>query len=241
MSDSVTHPARAENRLLAALPRQAYAQLFSHLEPISLRPRQLVQESGQPILYAYFPVGAFISLLATRDGNGHGKSVEVATVGYEGVSGLSLFLGDETAQHRAIVQLPGTAMRVEASVFKDAARRAGPLHDKLHLYMQALLILISRGILCHCFHKVEARFARWMLLAQDYAGVDHFMLTHEFLSNMLGSRRAGVSIIAGKFQQARVIRYAHGKMVVLDRPALEAAACTCYSTIKTERERLLGG
>jgi CRP-like cAMP-binding protein len=232
------HPTMTGNRLLAALQGKSYEQLVSHLEPVSLRLRQVVQEPGQPITHVYFPQDAMLSLLAMRDGDR--KSVEVATVGYEGVGGLSVFLGDEMAQHRAIVQLPGSAMRVEAHVFKEAARRAGPFQDMLHLYTQVLLIQISRGLLCNCFHHIEERLARWVLLMQDYAGADHFALTHEFLSYMLGVRRTGVSLVASALQKARLIRYTHGKMVILDRPALEALSCSCYRIIRDERERLLG-
>jgi CRP-like cAMP-binding protein len=236
MQEKIRPP--VENQILAALPKKKYGQLLSNLELVSLSLNQVLHQSGQTIRYVYFPNGGMVSLLASRDGNS--KSVEVGFSGNEGVVGLSAFLGDEVAQHRAIVQLEGSAMRIPVEIFKQAANRPGPLQDMLHRCAQTLLIQVSRATFCNCFHKVDARLARWLLITQDYARSDRFPMTHEFISHMLGARRSGVTISAVALKNEALIRYTRGTITILDRQRLEAASCDCYQFIKAARARLFG-
>jgi len=236
MQEKIRPP--VENQILAALPKKKYAQLLSNLELVSLSLNQVLHQSGQAIRDVYFPNDGMVSLLAARDGNS--KSVEVGFSGNDGVVGLSAFLGDEISQHHAVVQLEGSAMRIPVELFKEAAGRPGPLQDMLHRYAQTLLIQVSRATFCNCFHKVDARLARWLLITQDCARSDQFPMTHEFIAHMLGARRSGITISAVALKNANLIRYTRGIITVLDRQRLEAASCDCYQFLKDVRVRLLG-
>ena len=236
MQEKISPP--VENQILAALPKKKYGQLLSNLELVPLSLNQVLHQPGRAIRHVYFTNEGMVSLLASRDGNS--KSVEVGVSGNEGVVGLNAFLGDDVAQHRAVVQLEGSAMRIPVELFKEAAGRPGPLQDMLHRYAQTLLIQVSRATFCNCFHKVDARLARWLLITQDYACSDQFPMTHEFIAHMLGARRSGVTISAVALKKENLIRYSRGTITVLDRERLEATSCDCYQFIKDARVRLLG-
>jgi CRP-like cAMP-binding protein len=226
------------NRILDALSERQYQKLFSKLQLVSLPARHVVYEQARPVRFIYFPVTAMISLLSVGDAGTRG--VEVCTVGKEGVAGLSAFLDGDIALGRAIAQLPGTAARVEVNAFKDALSRRGPLNSILERYVQVQLVAISRAAFCNNFHKVEARLARLLLLTHDSAQEDVFPMTQEFAAYLLGLHRPAVSGAANALQQAGGIHYRQGKVTVLDRDGLSAAACECYGVIAREYERLLG-
>jgi CRP-like cAMP-binding protein len=229
---------QVENRILAALPRKQYRSLFSKLQPVSLPLSHIVFEQNQLIRFIYFPVTAMIALISMgEDGK---KGVEVFTVGNEGVVGVSIFLNGDLALNRAIVQLPGTALRIEAQAFRDILSQRGLLNSILELYVQVQLTSLSRSAFCNCFHKVEGRLARWLLLTHDRAQSDTFSMTQEFAAGLLGLHRPAVSIAANALQGAGLISYSHGKINVLDREGLEAAACECYRIVGRAYDHLLG-
>lgn len=227
----------AGNRLLAALPPADYARLRPHLEPVALARGDVLYDVDVPIAHAYFPTGGVVSLVTPLAG---GVAIEVAMVGDEGLVGLPVFLGSPTSRGRALVQVPGAALRLPAAHLAALAPAAGPLPALLRRYTQALLTQIAQGAACGRAHGADQRCARWLLLAHDRAGGDQLPLTHEFLAQMLGVRRATVTEGAGRLQAAGLIRHRRGVVTILDRAGLEAAACECYRVIRGEYARLLG-
>lgn len=226
-----------ENRLLAALPAEDYQRLVPHLELVSLPLEKVIYEPGEPIKHVYFPHQAIVSLVSTME---DGSTVEVGLVGNDGMVGTPVFLGGNTTTNRAFVQLAGSGMRMEAIRLKAEFNRAGSLQSLLLRYTQALLTQVSQLAACNRAHTVEERLARWLLTVSDRVQSDQFPLTQEFISQMLGVRRSGVTVAAGTLSQAGMIRYTRGKITVLNREDLEATSCECYGTIKNELERLLG-
>ncbi|MCB1885420.1 MAG: Crp/Fnr family transcriptional regulator [Geminicoccaceae bacterium] len=226
-----------QNGLLAALPPAAFTRLAPHLQPVELRLRQILNATDQPIEHAYFVESGLTSMIALLE---EGGSVEVGIVGREGVVGLPLVLGDDRADKDAMVQLAGSALRLPAAVLCRAFDETDSLRDLLLRYMQAFHVQVSQTAACNGRHVLEERLARWLLMTHDRAGGDAFLITQEFLADMLGVRRAGVTVAAGILQRAGVIRYGHGRLAVLDRAGLEAASCECYGVARRRFERLLG-
>jgi CRP-like cAMP-binding protein len=182
----------------------------------------------------FFPINAVVSLLTIVEDR---TLAEVGLVGNEGMIGLSIFLGIEATPFKAIVQVPGEAMRMKVDVFKDLVNPDSPLYSLLR-YTHALMFQISQSAACNPHHSVEERCCRWLLMTRDRVQSDQFPLTHEFLSHMLGVRRASVTVVAGMLQKAGLIRYSRGQMTILDRPGLEAVSCQCYRLVKKEEDRL---
>ncbi len=225
------------NRLLAALPTKQRARLLEKLEPVSLRLKEIVYDVNQPISHVYFPNTGVFSLLTIM---GDGTAVEVGTVGNEGMVGLPVFLGADSTPSRAFSQIPGESLRMAADVFKAEVANDGPLQGLLNRYTQGLFNQLAQSAACNRIHTVDERLARWLLMTHDRVGQETFPLTHEFMAQMLGVRRATVTIAAGRLQQAGMIRYSRGRITVVDRPGLEAASCECYGITRAEFERLLG-
>jgi CRP-like cAMP-binding protein len=236
MADGTDRERPQANRLLAALPDWVYERLVPSLEPISLTLKQILYQPNGAIPYVYFPLTMVTSLVILMQ---DGQTVEVATVGNEGMVGLPAFLGAESFSGQAFTQVPGDAVRMQTAVFRDTASPGSPLHDVLHRYTQALLTQVAQSAACNRLHSIDQRCARWLLMTEDRARADRFPLTQEFLAQMLGVRRAGVSEAASRLQKAELIQYSRGVITVLDRAGLEAAACECYAIIKQEYDRLL--
>ena len=225
----------AENKLLAALPRRERDRLLPHLDPVSLRFEEILYEPDGLIRHVYFPTSGMISLLVVLD---NGLVAQVGRVSNEGMVGLPVFLGVPTSHTRAFVEIPGEALRMRAQVFRQELRRAGALSGLLLLYTQALLRHSERLTACNTWHTVEQRLCRWLLVAHDRVRADQFEVTQEFLSQMLGAHRQSVTLAAGNLQKAGLIRYSRGKLTILDRQGLEAAACDCYRALKEIFDRL---
>ncbi len=224
------------NRLLGTLSDAEYQRLVPHLEHVSLPLKQVLHKAGESIEYVYFPQGTMVSLISTLE---EGSMVEVGLVGNEGVVGIPAALGDNIATTTAMVQLAGSSLRMEASLLKTEFGRGGSLQSLLLRYTQALYALASQNAACNRLHQLEERLARWLLLVCDRVESNELPLTHEFISKMLGVRRAGVTEAANSLQQAGVIRYTRGRITILNREELEAASCSCYGIIKGEFARLL--
>ncbi|MBD2127452.1 Crp/Fnr family transcriptional regulator [Microcoleus sp. ZQ-A2] len=227
---------QAVNELLAALPEAEYQHLIPDLEYVSLLFKQVLYEVGEPIEYVYFPHGGIVSVLSTME---DGSQVEVGLVGNDGVVGIPAALGDNIATATAVVQVPGSAMRMKVSLLKTEFGRSGVLQSLLLRYIQALFALVTQNAACNRLHYLEARLARWLLLVCDRVESNELPLTHEFIAQMLGVRRAGVTEAANSLQQAGLIHYKRGKITILNRKELEAASCECYEIIKGEYARLL--
>ncbi len=230
-------PHQRHNRLLAALPPDGYAALAPHLEPVTLAFKEPVYEPNRPIPHVLFPTTGVFSVLTVM---ADGAAIEVATSGNEGMLGLPLFLGTTTSPGLVFSQIPGESLRLPAAAFQEAVEHNRQLVAILHRYTLALLLQIAQSAACNRLHTMEHRCARWLLLTHDRVAADRFPLTHEFLGQMLGVRRASVTEAVGTLQQAGLITYRRGRMTVVDRAGLEAAACECYGVIRAEYDRLLG-
>lgn len=225
-----------QNHLLAALPAAVFALLASHLELVAMPLGQLVYGPGRPLLHAYFPTTAIVSLHYVTQS---GASVETAGVGNEGVVGMALFMGGDTTPSSAMVQTAGYAYRLERSVLKAVFGRVVQVRDPLLRYTQALMTQMAQTATCNRHHSVEQQLCRWLLLTLDRLPSNELIMTQELVASMLGVRREGITEAAGNLQRAGFISYRRGHITVLDRSGLETRACECYSVVKKEIDRLL--
>jgi len=186
--------------------------------------------------HVYFPTTAIVSLLYVME---NGASAEIAVVGNEGIVGISLFMGGESTPSRAVVQSAGQGLRLKAQVMKDEFNQAGPVLHLLLRYTQALITQMAQTAVCNRHHSLDQQLCRWLLLSLDRLQGVELVMTQELIANMLGVRREGVTEAALKLQQAGLIRYARGRITVLDRGGLEKRTCECYAVVKTEYDRLL--
>jgi len=228
--------AAAGNRLLATLTKNEYKRLLPKLKLVSLVLGEVLYEPGDVIKHVYFPNDSIISLISELSDT---SWLEVGMVGSEGMAGLAVFMGVNFSSTRALVQGSGTAMRMSSAAVRTEANRVGSLHRILHRYSHSLLAQVSQSSACNRFHLVDARLARWLLMTNDRLGLKEFPLTQEFLSNMLGVRREGVSKAAHALQAGKLIRYSRGVITILNRRGLEAKSCQCYAIIKAESDAYL--
>lgn len=219
----------AANSLLAALPRDEFIRLHAQMEQVSLTRGQVLYEPGERVREVYFPLDAQVSLLMVVE---RAKALEVGLVGREGMVGMALALGVEHAPVRALVQGSGSALRVKAGAFQAALAGSPALQRELYRYAYAKLAQARQTAACNRFHVVEARLARWLLMTRDRVRSDSFHLTHEFLADVLGVRRAGVTNAATDLQQRKLIRYHRGDIRILDGAGLKAASCPCYEIVR---------
>ena len=233
MASESTDPRK--NRLLAALPDEDFERWQGQLEPVDLRLGQVLYESGGPLGHVYFPTTAIVSLLYVME---NGASAEIAIVGNEGLVGIALFMGGESTPSRAVVQSAGQGLRLKAQAIKDEFKRAPVLHLLLR-YTQALITQMAQTAVCNRHHSVDQQLCRWLLLSLDRLHGSELVMTQELIANMLGVRREGVTEAALKLQNAGVIRYARGRISVLDRDELARRTCECYAVVKKEYDRLL--
>lgn len=218
--------ATENNELIAALPRTDRQRLIAAGETVELVLSEVLCEAGAPTTHAYFPRAGFLSLVTRTEQH---PGLEVGMVGREGVLGVQLVLGVGTAPLRALVQGPGSALRVEAAAFREQLAASSALRTLLEHYLYVRLLQMATASTCLRFHLIGPRLARWLLMSQDRAHADHFRVTHEFLAYMLGVRRVGITVAAGQLQREGLIAYHRGQLNVLDRAGLEAAACSCYA------------
>jgi CRP-like cAMP-binding protein len=235
LADQPVHAPR--NRLLAARPPDVLAALWPRLEPVELAQRKILHEPGKPITTIYFPETGWVSMLAYLE---DGDAAEVGLVGREGMVGLPVLLGADHDDIEAMVQAPGTALRMDAQAFREELERLPALHSLLLRYSLFQHGQVARTAACNGRHHIDQRLARWLLMAHDRAEGDEFPMTHEFLSMMLGVRRAGISTTASTLQKAGFIRYQRGRIEVTDRPGLESVACECYGVVRRAHDRLFG-
>ncbi len=225
-----------ENSLLAALPDLEWRRWQPLLEQAEMRLGQVLYESGATLTHVYFPTTSIVSLLYVM---GDGASAEIAVVGNEGIVGISLFMGGESTPSRAVVQSAGHGLRLKSQMMKDEFNSDGPVLHLLLRYTQALITQMSQTAVCNRHHSLDQQLCRWLLLSLDRLRANELAMTQELIANMLGVRREGVTEAALKLQQAGLISYTRGHIVVLDRPGLEKRACECYAVVKREYDRLL--
>ena len=224
------------NQLLAALPDAEMARWLPALTFVDLPLGLVLYESGTIENYVYFPLSAIVSLLYVMQ---NGDSAEIAIVGNEGIVGFSLFMGGNSTPSRAVVQSAGTGLRMPAAAIKQEFEKSGPVMHLLMRYMQALITQMSQTAVCNRHHSLAQQLCRWLLLSLDRLPGNELVMTQELIANMLGVRREGVTEAAFKLQEAGLIRYARGRITVLDRHGLEERSCECYAVVKKEYDRLL--
>lgn len=223
------------NWLLAALSETSYRRICDQSETVSLSHREVLFEAGAAIDYAHFPEAGCLSMITIME---DGNAVEVGTIGYEGMSGVSLINLVESVPTRCVVQVHGQAKRIPRAAFLAELRSSEDLLSVTQRYAQVWTDQIGRSGACNAVHSVEERCARWMLMTHDRIESNVLPLTQDFLAIMLGVRRPSVSLAASTLQQAGLIEYTRGKITVLDRQGLEDVACVCYPAIHAAYERL---
>ena len=225
-----------ENLLLEALTAPDRSALISGTEPVVLRAGDALSEAGKRLSKVYFPIDCSISLTVPVAGR---PPLEVGLIGYEGMLGIPLVLGASTSAFRADVQGTGHAWRVDAARFTRHLEENRQFRRRMNAYAHVLLMQMAQTAACKNFHAVEERLARWLLMSRDRARSDQISLTHEMLSQLLGVRRAGVTLAANALQKRALISYTRGQIRLLDTRGLEAAACTCYAGEKRTYSRFM--
>jgi CRP-like cAMP-binding protein len=217
------------NRLLAALPSDEYDRITATLDTVPLTLKQYLHGTSEPIDHVYFPAGGFCSLMTELV---DGRMVELATVGREGMVGVSAVRAMVPVTWVAQVQGESdTCYRMGAEAFRQEIGRHGRFADLVSDYSHALFGFVAQSTACNALHSLERRFARWLLLAHDRMERDDFPLPQEFAAMMLGASGPTVLVAAGTLQKAGLIRYSHGHVTILDRERLEQASCECYGTV----------
>lgn len=225
-----------QNRILAALPAADYARLLPDLELVSLSPGEALYEAGDLQQYVYFLTTSTVSKLYTMEA---GHAQQVAVVGNSGVMGVALFMGGESAPHRAVVLTAGHAYRLSTPLLQAEFRRGGAMQKLLLRYTHALIAQMSQTVVCNRFHTIDQQLCRWLLLSLDQSPSNELTITQEFLAYMLGVRREEVDAATSHLQADGLIDYSRSKLTMLDRPKLEARVCSCYVAVKREYDRLL--
>jgi CRP-like cAMP-binding protein len=226
------------NRILQQLPRSDMSRLEPHLERVSLSFKQGVHDPGKPIEHMYFVESGVVSLVTDLE---NGGTIETGTVGRESVVGVSAFLGLRLASSRAFCQIPGKAMRIPVPIMVAERERNTHFARMILRVTNATMSMLAQTAACNRAHPVEERMCRWLLMTHDRVDGDEFPLTQEFLAQMLGVRRPSVNTAGLTLQQAGLIRYSRGRIVIVDRKGLEASSCECYAHIAGEFEAALDG
>jgi CRP-like cAMP-binding protein len=226
------------NRLLAAIQTREYEGLLAGFEVVTLTYGDVLYEPGERMRHVYFPSDCLVSLLTVIDGR---RALEVGLIGREGMVGARLALGFAASSTRALVQGTGTALRISAARFLREFQRGPALRRAVLLFTDALMNQVAQSAACNRFHVIEARLARWLLMTRERLPSSEFRLTHEFLADMLGVRRVGVTTAAGALQRRELIRYRRGTITILDQHGLEAASCSCYGLVRLPTSNSLSG
>ncbi len=230
-------PDRRTNRLLSLLSDDDYGRLRPHLSHIAFDYKKSLYEASRPIDHVYFPIDGVASLVITTV---EGASAEVGTIGNEGLVGLPICLGDRDAPSSVYVQVPGTALAMNARLFRGELERNPALNLIMLRYAHAFFNQVAQSAACAHLHRVEQRCCRWLLMTRDRMPSGDFLLTQEFLGMMLGVRRTTVTDVMGSLQKAGLIRYRRGHVTILNQEALHRRTCECYDISKLEFDRLLG-
>ena len=228
-------PNQRSNQLLALMPPADWAQWGACLDEVDMPHGLVLYESGGPLSHVWFPTTAIVSLLQVME---NGASTEIAVVGHDGLVGIAVFMGGESAPSRAVVQSAGRGQRLKAQLVQDAFNQGGPVMHLLLRYTQSLIAQMAQTAACNRHHALEQQFCRWLLMRLDRLPGQELAMTQEMMANMLGVRREGVTEAALKLQSLGIIRYARGHITVLDRAALAQRSCECYAVVSNEYKRL---
>ena len=225
-----------KNRILNLLPAPELAEVLGRSERLTVKSKEVLYRSGEPIRHVYFPEDCVISLVTEL---ASGDAVEAMTVGSDGFAGIAVFHGVAASRLKAIGQITGEATRLRVEDFRDLVSNCEGFERMLHRYSQFVFETVSQSAACNRLHVIEQRCARWLLMSQDRVHRDQFDLTQEFLAEMLGVRRPGVTVAMGTLEKAGLIAHTRGTIRVIDREGLEKASCECYRTIKTRQAELI--
>lgn len=225
----------AQNLLLSALPSELRESLLSHLQNVTLERGQCIYEPNQRITNLYFPLSCVFSMIIRMS---DGRTAEAGIIGSREIVGVNAFLGGKISQATYIVQVPGDALEIDVNIMIEEFNRNEQMRDIMLRYVQVFIAQISQTAACNSLHPVEQRLARWLLEVQDRIQQKNLRLTQEFIADMLGTRRSGVTQTAQKLQARELIRYHRGNIEILDLPKLEASSCECFRTIKQQYDRL---
>jgi CRP-like cAMP-binding protein len=226
-----------QNHLLAILPDKTYNQILPHLQLVHLPQEQILHLPGQVIKEVYFPLDCLLSITITMK---DGSTVETGMVGRQGVLGINAFMGNtETTQTEFVVQISGAAVKINALIVREMFQQNWQFRDVMLRYIQVFIAQLSQVTACNRVHVLEKRLARWLLEAQEQISSNEILLTQEFLSNMLGVRRPGVTLAAQKLQEQGCIAYGRHQITILDSNRLESHCCECFRSVKNECDRLL--
>jgi CRP-like cAMP-binding protein len=229
-------PNTYKNRMLHTLPADVLQRWSSRLELVDMALGSVLYESGLKPAYVYFPEDAIISMLFVLE---NGSSAEIAVVGFEGMVGISLFMGGNSTPSRAVIQSAGKVWRLPSAIMLAEFNDSPPVMHLCLRFTQALITQVTQTAVCNRHHTLDQQLCRWLLLSLDRLSGPDLVMTQELIANMLGVRREGVTEAAGRLQKAGLISYTRGRIKVLDRPALEQRSCECYQVVKMEYDRLL--
>lgn len=236
MFPSLQNEDHSLNLLLSSLCVEEYARLAPQLQTVKLSLGDVIRQESPEFGFAYFPTTCVVSLICDME---DGATAEVALAGNDGVVGTSLFLGGNPTTNRAVVGIAGHALRMDARFLRDQFMRGGAFQRMLLRYTGTLITQISLTAACNRKHTLEKRLCRWLLLIRDRVASDEFIMTQEFIANMLGGRRETVTVAAGRLQDAGLIHYTRGRLRIVDRQRLQEAGCGCYEAVRAECNRLL--
>lgn len=224
------------NQILAALPSSEFERLAPHLYRTKLTRNTVLYDAGDEVHRAYSVQSGVVSLVTISEDNEH---IEAGVIGNEGMVGIPSILRYRRAAFRALVQIPGDALSLDGNVLRREFKESGDLQELILCFTHTLVSQFARSIVCNRFHTIEKRLSRWLLMTHDRARDDALLLTHEFISEMLGAARSDVTKAAGVLQDAGLIRYRRGAITILDEKGLEATTCACYHAIKNETEQFI--
>jgi CRP-like cAMP-binding protein len=227
----------SRNRLLEMMPKGDFDRLRPHLHDVALEFKMPLYEADELIEHVYFPVEGVASLVSAM---ADGSSAEIGTIGNEGIVGVPIILGDDSAPTNVYVQVPGAGLRLDASVFRDLFESSSVTRLLMLNYVHAFFNQVAQSAAFNHFHSLQQRCCRWLLMTHDRVQSDEFILTQEFLAMMLGVRRTGITEAARKLKNDNLIKYSRGRVTVLNRAGLEECSCECYAISKREYDRLLG-
>jgi CRP-like cAMP-binding protein len=227
-----------KNALISLLPDKHQESLLSNAELVDLKLSQVVCTVDQPITHIYFPINCFISITQNID---HFSPIEIGMVGEEGLLGAEIAIGAESNKFSALVQGAGNAWKIGAQFFLSEMNRSSELKSILHAYLGIRISQLGLSAGCEHFHEIGPRLAKWLLMSQDRAKSPTFLMTHEFMSLMLGVRRVGVTTTAADFRRRGLIQYHRGEIKILNRAALKAEACSCYQRDRKTYSSIIDG
>jgi CRP-like cAMP-binding protein len=224
------------NAILKGLDSSAMAEVAKSGRLVELATRQQIYQPEQPIKDVYFPLDCVLSIVSNMK---DGSQIEIGTIGREGMSAFPLLMGASATANDAYCQVPGSAIKIEATLFRELSATYSGFRQLLDRYLQAYTNMLGQLAACNRLHSIYERCARWLLMTHDRVNRDEIQLTHQYLAMMLGTGRSGVTIAAATLQQAGLIRYAHGTIWILDRSGLEGVACECYDVAHEQFAGLL--